>query len=37
MTSQRGVNRCSKYPELRDIDHDEHYQSRLPDSSLAGL
>ncbi len=42
MTSEGGIDRRGKDPELRDIDHDEHDQTRLPhrrltDALIGGL
>lgn len=35
MTSQRRVDRGGKDPKLRDIDHHEHDQTRLPNRGLS--
>jgi hypothetical protein len=34
MTSECGIDCGGKNPKLRDIDHDEHDQPRLPDCRL---
>lgn len=37
MSRECGIDRRSQYPELSNIDHDEHDQPRLPHSRAAGL
>jgi hypothetical protein len=37
VSRQGGINGCSQYPKLSNIDHDEHDQPCLPDGSMMTL